>query len=62
MRTRVWLDQLATMALGAGLGYIVLSTLSAHAHVVAWILVLAGAIVRSAVLPTLHRQGQRGVS
>lgn len=62
MRIRLYLDQLATMALGAGLGYIVLSRLTAHAHLIAWLLILTGAIVRTAVLPTLQKQDRRGVS
>lgn len=62
MKALTHLDQLATLALGGGLGYLLLSQVSAHAHLIAWALVLAGAIVRAATLPAMRKQARKGIS
>jgi hypothetical protein len=61
MKLRAQLDQLATLALGAGLGYFLLSRLPTHAFLMAWALVLVGACVRAGTLPALRREFRRGV-
>ncbi len=60
MKTTEHMDHLATIALGAGLGYLLLSQIPAHAHLAAFALVFVGAFARAFTLPMMRRQARGG--